>query len=231
MKESICWNLFNAVIGATPRILLYGNPGTGKTYQANTANLEGRESYNITLTQDSSASELLGHYVLNETGGMDWLDGVGIQAWKAGARLVINEIDHAGVDVMSFLHALLDDPDFAKFTLPNKNKETVRPQPSFQVVATMNGVPEDLPEALQDRFPVKINIDTVHPSAIESLPEKLRAVYGDYNNGEFSIRKWIALGELLDKEIPLDTALEVILPEQKLDIIDALVVADATDSK
>ena len=231
MTESNCWKLFDAIIGATPRILLYGKPGTGKTYQANTTNLEGRETYNITLTQDSSASEVLGHYILNEQGGMDWLDGVGIQAWKSGARLVINEIDHAGVDVMSFLHALLDDPDFAKFTLPNKNKETVRPQPSFQVVATMNGVPEDLPEALQDRFPVKINIDTVHPSAIESLPEKLRAVYGDYNNGEFSIRKWIALGELLDKEIPLDTALEVILPEQKLDIIDALVVADATDSK
>jgi MoxR-like ATPase len=201
MTESNCWKLFDAIIGATPRILLYGVPGTGKTYQANTTNLEGRNTYNVTLTQDSSASELLGHYVLNETGGMDWLDGIGVQAWKDGARLVVNEIDHAGVDVMSFLHALLDDPEFAKFTLPNKRKETVRPQPSFQVIATMNGVPEDLPEALIDRFPVKINIDTVHPSALESLPEKFRSVYADYNQGAFSIRRWIALGELLDKEV------------------------------
>ena len=44
MTESNCWKLFDAIIGATPRILLYGKPGTGKTYQANTTNLEGRES-------------------------------------------------------------------------------------------------------------------------------------------------------------------------------------------
>lgn len=229
MTESNCWKLFDAIIGATPRILLYGVPGTGKTYQANTTNLEGRNTYNVTLTQDSSASELLGHYVLNETGGMDWLDGIGVQAWKDGARLVVNEIDHAGVDVMSFLHALLDDPEFAKFTLPNKRKETVRPQPSFQVIATMNGVPEDLPEALLDRFPVKINIDTVHPSALESLPEKFRSVYADYNNGAFSIRRWIALGELLDKEVNLEFAVQTIFPNEYEEITDALVVALNSD--
>jgi MoxR-like ATPase len=229
MAESNCWKLFDAIIGATPRILLYGVPGTGKTYQANTTNLEGRNTYNVTLTQDSSASELLGHYVLNETGGMDWLDGIGVQAWKDGARLVVNEIDHAGVDVMSFLHALLDDPEFAKFTLPNKRKETVRPQPSFQVIATMNGVPEDLPEALIDRFPVKINIDTVHPSALESLPEKFRSVYADYNQGAFSIRRWIALGELLDKEVNLEYAVQTIFPNEYEEITDALVVALNSD--
>ncbi len=229
MTESNCWKLFDAIIGATPRILLYGVPGTVKTYQANTTNLEGRNTYNVTLTQDSSASELLGHYVLNETGGMDWLDGIGVQAWKDGARLVVNEIDHAGVDVMSFLHALLDDPEFAKFTLPNKRKETVRPQPSFQVIATMNGVPEDLPEALLDRFPVKINIDTVHPSALESLPEKFRSVYADYNNGAFSIRRWIALGELLDKEVNLEFAVQTIFPDEYEEITDALVVALNSD--
>jgi MoxR-like ATPase len=229
MTESNCWKLFDAIIGATPRILLYGVPGTGKTYQANTTNLEGRNTYNVTLTQDSSASELLGHYVLNETGGMDWLDGIGVQAWKDGARLVVNEIDHAGVDVMSFLHALLDDPEFAKFTLPNKRKETVRPQPSFQVIATMNGVPEDLPEALIDRFPVKINIDTVHPSALESLPEKFRSVYADYNQGAFSIRRWIALGELLDKEVNLEYAVQTIFPNEYEEITDALVVALNSD--
>jgi len=231
MTESNCWKLFDAIIGATPRVLLYGKPGTGKTYQANTTNLEGRETYNITLTQDSSASEVLGHYILNEEGGMDWLDGVGIQAWKDGARLVINEIDHAGVDVQSFLHALLDDPEFAKFTLPNKNKEQVRPQPNFQVVATMNGVPEDLPEALLDRFPVRINIDKVHPKALESLPKKLRAVYADYNDGDFSVRKWVALGQLMDKEVPLDYALQTIFPDNYDEIADALVVSHADDTE
>ena len=225
-ESSQCWKIFDAIMGNTPRVLLYGVPGTGKSYQANTTNLEGRESFNVTLTEDSSASEMIGHYVLNEEGGMSWMDGVGIQAWKDGARLVINEIDHAGTDVMSCLHAILDDPEFTKYTLPNVQKETVRPQPTFQVVATMNGVPEDLPEALLDRSPVKIHIDTVHPEAINMLPEKLKYVYHDYNNGQFSVRRWIALAELMEKEVDTDIAVKSIFPDQANDILDALAVAE-----
>lgn len=58
---------------------------------------------------------------------MVWNDGVAVQMWKEGGRLVINEIDHAGQDVSSILHALLDDVEFAEMTLPNEEKEIVRP--------------------------------------------------------------------------------------------------------
>ena len=223
MKEGMIWELLEAVVPYTPRILLYGKPGTGKTYQANTLGLkENQEVYNITLTHDSTAAELMGHYVATDKGGFEWLDGVGVRAWKEGARLVINEIDHAGVDVMTFLHALLDDPKFAKFTLPNKAKETVRPSKGFQVVATMNGVPADLPDALRDRFPVNLAINEVHPSALQSLPKKLQSVYHDYNEGQFSVRKWSAFAELLDKGCDLAIAASVVFTDNCADIIDAL---------
>jgi len=223
MKEGHIWKLLEDVISYTPRILLYGIPGTGKTFQANTLGLrENQEVYNITLTHDSTAAELMGHYVATDSGGFEWLDGVGVRAWKEGARLVINEIDHAGVDVMTFLHALLDDPKFAKFTLPNRDKEVVRPAEGFQVVATMNGVPADLPDALRDRFPVNLGINEVHPSALESLPKKLQSVYQDYNEGNFSVRKWSAFAELLDKGCELPTAASVVFTDNCADIIDAL---------
>ena len=33
-NEKSCWDLANLIIGKTNRILLYGAPGTGKTYSA-----------------------------------------------------------------------------------------------------------------------------------------------------------------------------------------------------
>ena len=91
MKEGHIWKLLAEVIPYTPRILLFGIPGTGKTFQANTLGLkENQEVYNITLTHDSTAAELMGHYVATDNGGFEWLDGVGVRAWKEGARLVIN---------------------------------------------------------------------------------------------------------------------------------------------
>jgi MoxR-like ATPase len=66
----------------------------------------------------------------------------------------------------------LDDPDLAMLTLPTG--EIVRPAAGFQVVATMNGEPQDLPFALRDRFPVALEINEVHPNAIERLPADLQ---------------------------------------------------------
>lgn len=228
MEQDNIWGLLSKVIPFTPRVLLYGVPGTGKTYQANTLGLSKEQGvYNITLTQDSTAAELMGHYIATDSGGFEWLDGVGVRAWKEGARLVINEIDHAGVDVMTFLHALLDDPKFAKFTLPNKDKEVVRPAEGFQIVATMNGTPQDLSDALSDRFPVKIEVNEVHPDALEALPNKLKAVYQDYNySANFSVRKWTAFAELLDKGCELEVAARAIFPDDTSNIIDAMTDLD-----
>ena len=106
------------------------------------------------------------------------------------------------------------------------DKETVRPDKDFQVIATMNGTPDDLPEPLADRFPIKLEIDEVHPSALASLPAKLKAVYYDYNNGQFSVRKWIAFKQLLDSGVDEKDACSVVFKDDAYDILEALGVQD-----
>ena len=90
----------------------------------------------------------------------------------------------------------------------------------------MNGTPDDLPEPLADRFPIKLEIDEVHPSALASLPAKLKAVYYDYNNGQFSVRKWIAFKQLLDSGVDEQDACSVVFKDDAYDILEALGVED-----
>jgi MoxR-like ATPase len=169
-----CWDVVAAVLPLTPRALLYGPPGTGKTNAGTRAGLKPEQKiYAVTLTDETPMTELRGHYVMVD-GAFVWADGIAIRAWREGARLVLNEIDHAGGDVQSFLHVVLDDPELAMLTLPTG--EVVRPAAGFQVIATMNGVPEDLPFALRDRFPVAVEVNEVHPEAISRLPADLQAV-------------------------------------------------------
>ncbi len=224
------WELFNKVVGTSDRILLYGIPGTGKTYQATKVNVPtDKEVYSTTLTIDSTASEMIGHYIPNDIGTFDWNDGVAIKAWREGTRLVINEIDHAGPDVSSVLHAILDDADIARLTLPNKKKETVTPSKGFSVIATMNGTPDMLPEALADRFGVKININSVHPDAIKSLPEKYRTVYSerDENNIPPSIRSWKEFSKLVDAGVDLRSSATVCFGNDYAeDVVEAIELQD-----
>ena len=224
------WELFNKVIGNSDRILLYGIPGTGKTYQATKVNVpQGKEVYSTTLTIDSTASEMIGHYIPNELGTFDWNDGVAIKAWREGTRLVINEIDHAGPDVSSVLHAILDDADIARLTLPNKKKETVQPSQGFSVIATMNGTPDMLPEALADRVGVKINIDSVHPDAIATLPEEYRTVYSERDGTDIpaSIRAWKEFSKLVSAGVDLRSSATVCFGNDYAeDVVDAIELQD-----
>lgn len=195
------WEIVDAVLNHSPRILLMGPPGTGKTYAGTRLGLKNRKSkkvYSVTMTPETPMAELRGHYVPSG-GEYIWQDGPAIRAWREGARLVINEIDHSSPDCLSLLFAVLDDPQFAEFTLPTG--ETVRPAEGFQVVATMNGVPEDLPPALQDRFPVTLEIMEVNPEALAALPEDLRqvAMHTALHPSEerrISIRMWAEFANL-----------------------------------
>jgi len=231
-----CWEVAEAVIGVSPRVLLRGKPGTGKTYHAATAAVgEDQKVYQITMTEETPAAEIRGHYTIKD-GEYVWSDGPAIMAWREGARLVINEIDRASEDCMSLMYAILDDPGFAQLTLPTG--ETVRPAEGFQIVATMNGIPEDLPDALQDRLPVDIEITDVHPKAIERLPEDLReparnTALAKTSERGISIRMWLefaALRETLperlgDDEAGLTVAAQAIFGENYRDALTAITVS------
>lgn len=193
------WSIAETVLPHCSRTLLYGPPGTGKTTAGNLVASEDIEVYNVTLTEEMPAAELRGHYV-PKGGEFIWVDGPAMQAYRNGGRLVLNEIDRGSADALIFCYALLDDPGISRITLPTG--ESVRPHENFSVVATTNGEPSDLPEALQDRFDVRIYIDKPHPNAMLTLPEDLRkhahnAVSGA-GESRVSFRQWKAFAKLRD---------------------------------
>ena len=231
-----CWQLVAAAIGNADRVLLYGPPGTGKTYAAATnkvgLNMDGDPNvYQITMTEDTASANLEGFYKPSSDGGFEWHDGIAIQSWRNGGRLVINEIDHAAPDAMTFLHAILDDKDIAQLTLNNDNKETVRPQAGFTVIATTNSLPESLPMALKDRFPVKINVDKIHPIALERFPKSWRNTISDTSlsmdsEQRLSIRAWREFFDLISKGLDKREAGYLIFGERADELMDAIFLSD-----
>jgi AAA domain (dynein-related subfamily) len=193
--------------GAVQNVLLYGPPGTGKSLFAQTYGLDpaargtegsmGTPVFRIYLTEETPAADLRGG-PLPQGQEWRWVNGPAVRAWQAGARLVLDEVDKASADALTFLLAALDDRAVAGFVLPTG--ETVAPAAGFHVVATSNAKPDELPEALRDRFQVAIAIDEPHPLALEALSPDLRELARvtarQAPGRQISIRGWRAFDEL-----------------------------------
>lgn len=245
MVLEMTWAEVEKVIGsgAAPRVLLFGPPGTGKSYVGSTLTPpvqaeEGKKAkkksvYTVTVTPEMSASEIRGHFV-PKGGNFQWIDGPGVAAWREGTRLVLNEIDQASSDVMTMLHVILDDPDFARLTLPNEDLEEVRPQEGFTVVATTNAENPAtvLPEALFDRFPVQIRVKDVNPKALEALPKDLRkaakelAAHTDANR-RIGLRAWQAFAQLR-AAVGEELAAKAVFKTKAMDVLNGLKLAGAS---
>ena len=152
-----------------------------------------------------------------------------MMAWRRGGRLVINEINHAGGDVLSFLLNCLDTPETARITLPTG--EMVRPHANFQAVATMNGEPNlDLPEALRDRFPAAIEVTEPHPAGIARLSKDLQAFARETASApggadrRISLRQWLAFDQLR-ADIGAPDAAFVIFVRRAEEVLTALTIA------
>ncbi|MHC4126859.1 MAG: AAA family ATPase [Planctomycetota bacterium] len=193
------WALIHALMACdlVRTVYLWGPPGIGKTYAAYHYGRLDNGMCPVTLTQDTPASELRGHFIPKGKEFV-WHDGPFTAAMRAGARLVINELTHAGPDVQALLYPVLESVETAQLMLPSN--ETVRPQERFHVICTDNEPPDELPEALRDRFDSIIQITEPHPDALALLDEPLRRAAvrcnGLKEDRRVSLRGWLKVNQL-----------------------------------
>jgi hypothetical protein len=235
------WSLIEKASPHLRRVLLYGPPGTGKSYLARTAGVKDREHvYPAIIHSDLPAAELRGHFIPTqeyENGKpignpiLHWHDGPAIAAWRHGGRLVLDEIDKAGDDALSFLLAILDDQATAMITL-GTTQEVIRPHANFSCWATMNGEPEDLPDPLKDRFTVSAHVIAPNPAAIAALPKDLQGLALTHATGanRIGLRSFMEFAELRKAINPSDAA-DLIFRERSKDIQGALRMAGIADAR
>jgi hypothetical protein len=140
-------------------VMLYGNPGTGKTAAVEAAFPE--ELYTILGSGDTEVSDLVGSYVQTPSGGFEWVDGVLVRAATEGKVLLIDEIGLIDPKVLSIVYGLMDGRKELAVTA-NPERGIVKAEKGFYVVAATNpnaaGV--RLSEALLSRFTIQAEMTT-----------------------------------------------------------------------
>jgi len=215
---------------AVHRVLLYGPPGTGKSSVAYqmwpSATIE-----RVTLHDQVDPADLIGQWrVTARNGGtdMEWVDGPAIRAMRSGSPLVLDEVDSMSPEVKNILHAILDDRSIASLHLPTG--EIVRPAPGFCVIGTTNRGPDDLPEAIRDRFDLTLRADTPAPGILASLPSDMAAMLvSTYRNSTTKLwaptvtaRSMLAFSRLSDPTGDRYIAAQLIFNKQATDLLNNL---------
>jgi MoxR-like ATPase len=227
-----CWQDVHDVIDAgAKQIILYGPPGTGKTYAGLNIGDVSNGAWRLVCTDEMTAADVVGHWMPAADGAWTWNDGAVIKAWQGngltGGRVVADEIDKANGDVLGMLLAMFDSHQSASWQNPDTGR-TVRPHDGFSVVMTTNiENMDELPEALKDRFPVAIRINTPHPKALEVLSEDLRKAAAQSADADksrrFSVRTFMEFDKLRG---PLgdERAARIVFANRAEDILDAIAI-------
>jgi len=221
------WQRAEFAVKHSNRVLLYGLPGTGKTYFGLNAGLKSN-AYRLICTEEMTDADLVGCYKQNSQGTWSFAEGVGIKAWREGARLVVDEINRMNGDVESRMMALIDSTASSSWQHPDTG-EVVKPHADFSVVATMNGEPADLAPAVLDRLIVRCEVNTPHPDAIAALPDYLRnlavKMTDPSNPDRYSLRAFVDFNAMYAASNNMEHSAQVVFPNDYSDVLAVLKVS------
>jgi len=225
-----CWqDVTDALTSGIDRIILFGPPGTGKTFAGLHLGNLGAGAQRLICNEDMTAADVTGCWMPNGEGTWSWHDGAVVRAWRGngllGGRVVADEIDRASGDVLSLLLNMFDSRESATWRHPESGK-VHKPRKGFSVIMTTNVENlRELPVALRDRFPVAIRIDQPHPDAVARLPFDLRgpaiAAADADPDRRVSIRAFFAFDQLR-KKLGEERAARIVFGPRASDVLDAL---------
>jgi MoxR-like ATPase len=227
-----CWQDVNDILASgINKLILFGPPGTGKTFAGLTFGNVSAGAHRLICNEDMTSADVTGHFKPSGDGTWKWQDGTVIKAWQGdginGGRVVADEIDRASGDVLSQLLAMFDSEESASWEHPETGR-ILKPKNGFSVFMTTNIEDmRELPNALKDRFPVAVRINTPHPDALTMLSPDLRgaaAASADADKDRrFSIRAFVAF-DTLRKTVSVEKAARLTFGKHYQSVLDAILV-------
>ncbi len=238
--------LFEAAYAARLPVMLKGPTGCGKTrFVQYMAWRLGRPLITVACNEELSASDFLGHYLL-EGGATRWQDGPLTTAARLGALCYLDEVVEARQDTLVVIHPLTDDRRL--LSLPTHG-ESFRAHPDFLLVVSHNpGYQSSLKElkpstkqrfgAIEFDYPARereVEIVT-HESGISSdlaqrlvsIAEAARRLKGHGLDEGVSTRMLVHAGSLIQHGIEAEAACLMALVRPLTDDADLVLALEAS---